>query len=97
MLIVYRIDSLIYEREGCERYHAGGATVRKEEVSYFNRTCSGLHHVGLDLRLQASAGPNEQSFEPVLGRDFQLDHMFVTKLDSMVDVLTPSLFRPEQQ
>jgi hypothetical protein len=53
--------------------------------------------VGLNLRLQASTRANEQSFEAVLGRDFQLNHVFVTKLDSVVHVLTPSLFRPGQQ
>jgi hypothetical protein len=93
LLLVYSIDGLIHERERRERHHAGGAAVRKEEVSHFNWTISGLHHVGLDLRLQASANANEQSFEPVFGGDFQLAHEFVAELDGVVHVATLSRSR----
>jgi hypothetical protein len=94
VVFVSSIDGLIHERERRERHHAGGATVRKEEVSHFNWTFSGLHHVGLDLRSQASADANEQSFEPVFGGDFQLAHEFVAKLDGVVHVVTLSRSLP---
>ena len=94
VFLVYSIDGLIHERERRERHHAGGAAVRKEEVSHFNWTFSGLHHVGLDLRSQASANSNEQSFEPVFGGDFQFAHKFVAKLDGVVHLVTLSRSRP---
>jgi hypothetical protein len=79
-----RSSGLADERERLEAHPAGGRAVRKEKVRHFHETIFGFHHIGLDLRSQAGATANEHPFEPVLGRDFQIDCELFDKLDGVV-------------
>src|SRR5262249_54056878 len=79
-----KLSGLAYERERLEAHPAGGGAVRKEEARHFHETIFRFHHIGLNLRSPAAATANEHPFEPVLGRDFQIDCELFGKLDGVV-------------
>jgi hypothetical protein len=64
---------VVHKRKQPKWHHAGGRSIVKKQVSHFNSAIFGLYDIGLDLRPQARAMSNADSFKPVPCGDFQTD------------------------